>query len=98
MGAAAAGLGLVISMAGASCRQEQLAAYRCQCEFLTDFDDASAQTVEVCSASLERAAEVARGCAQSAAPAPVQSCQCQPAPGPSSACASEQCRPLAHRE
>ena len=59
--------------------QEQGAAYHCSCAFLTDYDDGSTQEVEVCAQSVERAPAVARGCAQSAAPAPIQECTCKPA-------------------
>ncbi len=48
--------------------------------FVTDFDDESKHAVEVCAGpAAEVAAEVARGCAQSGAPGPVQACTCRPA-------------------
>jgi len=51
----------------------------CTCRFLTDHDDLSSQRVDLCVSSSEKAAEEARGCAQSASPGPVQSCECLPA-------------------
>jgi hypothetical protein len=50
----------------------------CTCTFLTDFDDSSSRDVTVCAPTADRAPNVARGCAQSAAPAPVQRCTCKP--------------------
>jgi hypothetical protein len=84
--ASAAGLGL------GACRPEG-AWVACECTFLTDFDDTSATHVEVCAPSVERADEVARGCAQSAAPAPVERCACAAAPvAASERCAVGDCR------
>jgi hypothetical protein len=59
--------------------QGQGAAYDCACTFLTDFDDAATHEVRVCAASAERAPAVARGCAQSGAPAPIEACTCKAA-------------------
>lgn len=53
--------------------------YECECDFLTDFDDASKVSVRVCAANDREAPSVGRGCAQLAAPAPVQSCVCKAA-------------------
>src|SRR5689334_1132033 len=52
--------------------------FSCACTFLTDFDDGSRADVEVCAPTLERAAPIGRGCAQSGAPAAVQGCTCAP--------------------
>lgn len=65
--------------------------YECDCEFLTDYDDASKQSVRVCSANDREAPSVARGCAQLSAPAPVQSCVCRPGPAEPKPC-REGCR------
>jgi hypothetical protein len=65
-----------LSLASAACEKGNR--YDCSCSFLTDYDDASKQLVEVCAPSLERAAAFAKGCAQSGAPAPIQACVCRP--------------------
>ena len=65
--------------------------FECNCRFLTDRDDLSAQAVEICAQASEAATTEARSCAQSAAPGPVQSCACRPA-APGSACALGECR------
>jgi hypothetical protein len=77
----AAWLALALSSALVAC-DDKGASYACTCSFLTDFDDASSESVVVCASSPERAAPMARGCAQSAAPAPVQSCRCALRGGP----------------
>lgn len=65
--------------------------FDCRCKVLTDFDDALTQDELVCAPNLERAAAVARGCAQSSAPAPVQGCSCRPVEG--AACVTGKCFP-----
>jgi len=60
----------------ASCSKEQGHDYACKCTFLTDFDDGSSIDIDVCSPSLERLDGFARGCAQAAAPAPIEACTC----------------------
>ena len=62
--------------AGAAGCQDEGQRFECRCGFLTDYDDSSVQAVEVCAANAGDAPAVARGCAQSAAPAPIQSCEC----------------------
>jgi hypothetical protein len=84
---------LTVSVAGSGCKQERGSRYECRCPFLTDHDDSSAQAVEVCASSKDKAEETARGCAQSAAPAPVESCVCQPAAAAAkSSCPVGDCR------
>jgi hypothetical protein len=61
----------------AACSKEQGQDYACKCTFLTDFDDGSSIDVNVCSPSLERLDGFARGCAQAAAPAPIEACTCK---------------------
>ena len=56
--------------------------FACDCDFLTDMDDASKQLVQVCEITLDRAQSAAMGCAQSGAPATIQSCACRPAADP----------------
>lgn len=67
--------------------------FDCTCSYFTDFDDASKQEVTICAPSQERAETYARGCAQGAAHAPVQSCSCRPtAKAPWSSCKPGECR------
>jgi hypothetical protein len=75
-----AGLAAVLSLSAASCKRDDqpLSRFSCRCTFLTDTDDTSEQRVEVCGTAADSAAYEAEGCAQSAAPAPIQACQCQP--------------------
>jgi hypothetical protein len=70
---AAAGLLLV-----PACPAERGSVHRCTCSYLTDFDDPATHPIEVCAQNPSRAEPVARGCAQAAAPAPIQACTCQP--------------------
>jgi len=76
-------------MALTSCRAEPGHTYACTCSYLTDFDDGAKTDVSVCAPTPERAADIARGCAQSAAPAPIQTCTCTPS---ASACERRGCR------
>jgi hypothetical protein len=71
---------LILVAAAPSCERGG-APYDCACSYLTDFDDASTQPVRVCSPAPERAQAIARGCAQTGAPAPIQGCSCAPARG-----------------
>jgi hypothetical protein len=73
--ASAAAFLLAAALASAGCR-EQGSYYRCSCSFLTDYDDPARLSINVCSPSREQASSIGRGCAQSGAPAPVQSCSC----------------------
>lgn len=82
---------LVALRAAAGCRDEPGRPYACSCAFLTDFDDASSLPARVCAPSAERAPAIARGCAQTTAPAPVQECTCRPAEG--APCAGRACLP-----
>lgn len=74
-----------------ACRAERGAPYRCRCPFDTDFDEVSRVDVEVCAQDTERAGPTARGCAQSKAPGPVQSCSCQPS-GAAGSCEVGACK------
>ena len=60
------------------CRNAEGKRYGCACRFLTDYDDLSTRSIELCArpAGPIDIAEQARGCAQSASPGPVQSCEC----------------------
>lgn len=69
---------LVIALGAAGCRSEGVP-FACECDMLTDFDDPHREAVKVCAKSDHDAPGVARGCAQLAAPMPVQSCKCAPA-------------------
>jgi hypothetical protein len=60
----------------AGCRKKEGIALECECVFLTDYDDTSKMEVHVCAESEHEATTVAMGCAQLAAPAPVQGCTC----------------------
>lgn len=75
--AAAFLMAAALALASSGCR-EQGSYYRCTCSFLTDYDDAASLSVAACSPSRELASSIGRGCAQSSAPAPVQSCACEP--------------------
>ncbi|AKT41951.1 uncharacterized protein CMC5_061730 [Chondromyces crocatus] len=81
-------LALTLSASSAlasGCRSERGSPYDCTCTFVTDFDDESRQRVTVCAADAARSIATARGCAQSGAPGPVQTCSCQPV-SPPAAC------------
>jgi hypothetical protein len=73
---AAAALAAALTLA--ACRSEQGSPYRCDCSFLTDYDDAATIAVRSCAPSRDLASTIARGCAQSGAPAPVDKCSCEP--------------------
>jgi hypothetical protein len=64
------------ALALGGCRRDEGALYRCSCSFLTDYDDTLEIKVRSCSPSREQADTIARGCAQTTAPAPVQGCVC----------------------
>jgi hypothetical protein len=68
-------LGIAAALGVGACAHEGVA-FDCECQWLTDFDDASKVPVRVCAADEAEAPIVARGCAQIATPAPVQSCKC----------------------
>lgn len=68
---------LLIALVVAGCPKERGQDYVCKCTFLTDFDDGSSIDINVCSPTLERLDAFARGCAQQAAPAPVEACTCK---------------------
>lgn len=72
------------------CGRGEGRAHVCECSFLTDFDDPSHVVVEACAGSAVEANDVARSCAQSGAPAPVERCTCAPSPS-NSACPEGQC-------
>lgn len=67
-----------IAIAGAACRHEGVP-FDCECDMLTDYDDGWKLPVRACAADAREAPDVARGCAQLGAPAPIQSCKCAPA-------------------
>lgn len=80
------------------CSKEQGQRFECRCQFLTDYDDSSAQAVEICASSADQAAGVAKGCAQSAAPAPIQSCSCAAAKSTATgACTVGDCQVREHK-
>lgn len=80
---------LVLSAVGCKNAPEKAATKRfaCTCAFLTDTDGASSLSLQVCAAP-EARDEAARGCAQTAAPATVERCNCQATEG---ACDEDQC-------
>jgi len=57
----------------------ELKRYRCTCAFLTDTDGAGSLEIELCTAANRDAK--AKGCAQTAAPATVERCDCQASDG-----------------
>lgn len=67
-----------IAITGAACRHEGVP-FDCECDMLTDYDDGWKLPVRACAADAREAPDVARGCAQLGAPAPIQSCKCAPA-------------------
>ncbi|MBW2456811.1 MAG: hypothetical protein JRI68_20000 [Deltaproteobacteria bacterium] len=75
--AALLGAGLMVSAGGCKGDDQPLSRFACRCTFLTDTDGTSEQRVEVCATAVEAANSEAEGCAQSAAPAPIQGCQCE---------------------
>ena len=50
--------------------------YACTCELLTDRDDIFNVQVDICAANDQRAPGLAKNCAESGAPAPIQRCAC----------------------
>ena len=64
--------------------------FDCECSYLTDMDDPSVQRVRVCAGAAVE--QTAIGCAQAAAPAPIEGCHCKPAVGACSA--DNECRAL----
>jgi len=70
--------------------------YACDCSFLTDMDGASGVPVEVCAAGPDKAEQVAQGCAQSGAPAPIEACACRPQRA-ASGCKAGECKVLEQR-
>ena len=68
---------LLVVAGGCRGNEPSLSRFACRCTFLTDTDDTSEQRVEVCAAAVEAAQSEAEGCAQSAAPAPIQGCRCE---------------------
>jgi hypothetical protein len=91
----AAILCLLLSSSGCD-DDEKATRYACDCTFLTDTDDASIQKVEICEKTPERARSAAVGCAQTGAPATVQSCACEPMPA-ASVCRTGDCAVREHR-
>lgn len=81
----------------ASCSKERGHEYECKCTFLTDFDDASSIDVDVCSPTPERLDGFARGCAQQAAPAPIEACTCK-SERADSVCEVGSCRLRVHEQ
>ncbi len=90
---------LLALVAACSCSRDNkpLQRYECTCSFLTDFDDPSGQSVVICQTDRQRAEAAAKGCAQSAAPAPVQQCRCSVASKGAEACKSGYCHVKEHR-
>jgi hypothetical protein len=71
---------------GAACKRSASDGqpFSCDCELLTDTDGVSSVKVTICEADPSVAERAARGCAQSGAPAQIQSCSCQSIPGTAS--------------
>lgn len=86
----------VVSLAGCQRDDRPLSRFSCRCTFLTDTDDTSEQRVEVCATATKEACYEAEGCAQSAAPAPIQACQCEPLSG-SEPCPAKTCKVSEYR-
>lgn len=78
-------LALAWALGVAGCKADG-APFACQCDLLTDYDDAQKETVKVCARSAADAPSVARGCVQLVAPMPVQSCACAPTQGAQPTC------------
>lgn len=78
-------LALAWALGVAGCKADG-APFACQCDLLTDYDDAQKESVKVCARSAADAPSVARGCVQLVAPMPVQSCTCAPTQGAQAAC------------
>ena len=79
---------------GLACEPEPGAPFVCSCTFVTDFDADSKIEVEVCGPpAAEVVADQAKGCAQSSAPGPVQTCDCRPV-GDLYACKVGTCRAI----
>lgn len=85
------GAGLLVFAGGCKRDDQPLSRFACRCTFLTDTDDTSEQRVEVCATAVEAARSEAEGCAQTAAPAPIQGCQCEAA-ATTAACAPKTCQ------
>ncbi len=84
-------IGLLAGFVLTACARRSVPLERqlCNCELLTDTDELSTVRVEACVASTGIQAE-AKDCAQSGAPANVQSCRCEPLAG--SACSARSCK------
>jgi hypothetical protein len=87
-------VGVLVGSPACERRNEAKSLFSCQCEFLTDTDGISAQRVDVCAARHDAAVDAAAGCAQAAAPAPIQHCRCATARG---ACPPDDCFAHEHR-
>lgn len=87
---ALAACSLAAALAGAACGRREGRPFACDCAFLTDYDDGSKVSIEVCVAVSEPSEPAARGCAQSGAPAPVERCDCRPL-DPPTPCAPGAC-------
>jgi hypothetical protein len=94
---AAAGAAVAIALGtlglASACSRAEGRTHRCDCRFLTDWDDPSERSVEVCAAEDGEVQDRARGCAQSASPGPVESCRCSPVAS-APACEPGACRAL----
>ena len=73
---------LALLAVGAGCKRSASAGqpFSCDCELLTDTDGVSSVKVTICEADPRLAERAARGCAQSGAPAQIQSCACRSDP------------------
>ena len=99
--------GLLLLLAAASalaaCGTREVVPFKCDCDYLTDYDDPARQSALVCADDQADALAVGQGCAQRSAPAPIRTCTCvrasptaagsQAAPGSSTQGASQgRCR------
>ena len=84
----------LFALPGCDRKSEAKSLFSCHCEFLTDTDGSSEQRVDVCAAGHDAAIDAAAGCAQAAAPAPIQGCRCEAASG---TCPPDDCKAHEHR-
>lgn len=75
-----AGAALALAASLSACKQREGLPYRCDCDWLTDYDDPAKQSAIVCAENDKDALEVGLDCAQRSAPAPIQRCTCARAP------------------
>jgi hypothetical protein len=59
-----------------ACDKREGVAFNCDCDYLTDYDDAAKQAARVCAEDPQDAIAVGKGCAQMSAPAHIRDCTC----------------------